>query len=44
MGAWPAKVVIEASDVPSILKLLARPLTILVVLIVLVVITFKIFT
>jgi hypothetical protein len=44
MGAWPAKVVIAASDVPSILKLLARPLTILVVLIGLVVITFKTFS
>ena len=44
MGAWPAKVVIEASDVPSILRLLARPLTILVVLIGLVVTTFKIFS
>jgi hypothetical protein len=44
MGAWPAKVVIDASDVPSILKLLSRPLFFLLVIIGLGVFTFNTFS
>ena len=44
MGAWPAKVVIEASDVPSILKLLARPLFFLLVITGFGVVTFNTFS
>jgi len=44
MGAWPAKVVIEASDVPSILKLLARPLFFLLAITGFGVVTFNTFS
>jgi len=44
MGAWPAKVVIEASDVPSILKLLARPIFFLLVITGFGVVTFNTFS
>ena len=43
MGARPAKVVIDASDLPSLLKISALPLTALLVLVGLVVILFKLF-
>lgn len=39
MGSWPARVVIEASDIPSVLKLVGRPLLVLIVLIGLVTLT-----
>ena len=43
MGAWPAKVVIDASDLPSLLKISALPLTALLVLFGLVVVAFRFF-
>ena len=43
MGAWPAKVVIDASDLPSLLKISALPLTAVLVLVGLVVIAFRFF-
>ena len=43
MGAWPAKVVIDASDLHSLLKISALPLTALLVLFGLVVVAFRFF-
>jgi len=43
MGAWPAKVVIDASDLPSLLKISALPLTAVLALVGLAVIAFRFF-